>query len=88
MSTMDSDPTRAVEVVKETVAVWPAVAAALLIVIVGALGFRCENLTVPEPEGFPAFDSGSSASEEALQRIELKAGSIFARSSPDGLLTV
>jgi len=63
---MDSDAVRAVEVVKETVAVWPAVAATMLIVRAGALGLRFEKPTFADPEGLPTFDCGSSASDEAV----------------------
>jgi hypothetical protein len=51
-------------------------------------GLRFENVTVAEPEGFPTVDMGISASDEAVQTIELRAGSTFARSSPSGLLAV
>jgi hypothetical protein len=53
-----------------------------------AYGLRIEKLTVADPEGFPTLDMGSSESDKAVQWMELKAGSIFARSSPDGLLSV
>jgi hypothetical protein len=64
------------------------VAAAGLSVSDAAYGLRFENLTVAEPEGFPTVDMGISASDEAVQTMELRAGSTFARNSPDGLLAV
>ena len=53
-----------------------------------AYGLRIEKLTVADPEGFPTLDMGISASDKAVQTIELMAGSTFARSSPSGLLAV
>jgi len=64
------------------------VSAAALMVSLAAYMLRFENLTVAEPEGFPTLEMGSSASDEAVQTMELRAGSTFARSSPDGLLAV
>ena len=49
---------------------------------------RFENLTVAKPEGFPTLGMGISASDKAVQTMELRAGSTFARNSPDGLLAV
>ena len=60
----------------------------MLMVSLAAYGLMFENLTVAEPEGFPTLDMGSSASDKAVQMMELRAGSTLARSSPDGLLTV
>jgi len=64
------------------------VAATGLRVSDAACRLRFENLTVAEPVGFPTLDMGISASDEAVQTMELRAGSTFARNSPDGLLAV
>ncbi len=49
---------------------------------------RLEKLTVADPDGFPTFATGRSASAKAWQLMVLNSDFTFARSSPDGLFAV